>query len=463
VTFLRRCLAVVALAATSALVLSGCARGGVPAPTASPVPLAAADCKPETTSENTFKVGAILPVGGAAHLGGMAELAALNLAVADINAAGGVTGKPACIVALDSGTGLDPASASAAAATLASQKPSVIMTALTTEATAAVAAAAPGIPVMSLTSTSSALSLSFDTVYRVAPPEWAQALALTQTLIVDGNPKIAIIGSTDPAAVAYRTILTQTFTEEKGLVLYGGLPTNSPGATPTPTPTPVPAPKPSATPAPEQFAPGQISFVTEVTAALATKPNAVVIVASTETVPILAELMKQGWKMPKTYLGDSNVTSYAGVFPAGSLIGAQGTIPGQSPSEELRTRLTAWTTQVKAVTLKSVNYAAEAYDATILAALAGAMYAKTTPSVVAANLNAVSGSYGGDKCDSFAACAKLLNANGLISYRGPSTMGSFTGTHEVSSAMVSIFQYNNENVPIWTGIQSVRSIKEPKK
>jgi neutral amino acid transport system substrate-binding protein len=339
----------------------------------------------------------------------------------------------------------------------------VIITALSNEATGAVAAAASAIPVMSLTSTSSSLSLSYSNLFRVAPPEWAQALALTQTLIVDGNPKIAIIGSIDPAAVAYRTVLTQTFTEEKGLVLYGGLPTNSPAATPTPTPTPLPAPKPSTTPAPEQFTPGQATFATEVTAALATKPNAVVVVATTETSAILAELMKQGWKMPKTYLGDSNVTGYAGVFASGALLGAQGTIPGQSPSEELRNRLTAWTTQVKATTLTSVNYAAEAYDATVLAALAGAMYAKTSPVVVARNLPAVSGSYGGDKCDSYASCAKILDTNKLVSYRGPSTMGSFTATNEVSSAMVSIFQYNNENVPIWTGIQSVRSIKEPKK
>jgi neutral amino acid transport system substrate-binding protein len=118
---------------------------------------------------------------------------------------------------------------------------------------------------------------------------------------------------------------------------------------------------------------------------------------------------------------------------------------------------------VKATTLTSFNYAAEAYDATVLAALAGAMYATTSPSVVARNLPAVSGSYGGEKCDSYANCAKILNTNAQIAYRGPSTMGSFTGAHDVSSAMVSIYQYNNDNVPIWTGIQSVRSIKDPKK
>ena len=447
--------------------LTGCTRGGSPTPAPSgSASYAAADCAADATSENTFKVGAILPVSGPAHLGGLAELAAINVALTNIKAAGGITGKPVCIVAVDAGSGNDAGKAAEATASLVGQKPSVILTSLTNEATAAVVSgtAAAGIPVMSLSTTSSALAPTASNFYRVAPPEWAQAQALTQTLIVDGNPKIAIIGSTDPAAVAYRKILTEVFQGEKGLVLYGGVPANSPVATTTPTPTPTPAPKPSptATPVPEDFTPGQSDFTAQVTAALASKPNAVVIVGTTETPAILKELIKQGWKMPKTYLGDSNVTSYAGKFPDGALLGAQGTIPGQSPSEDLRAAITAWTTQVKATTLTSVNYAAEAYDATVLAALAAAMYAHTDPGTVNTNLMAVSGTYGGDKCDTFAACAKLLNSNKLITYRGPSTLGAFTAAREVSSAMVSIYQYNAEGLPIWTGIQSVRSVKEPK-
>lgn len=451
-TVRSRLLGSLALVATAGLVLTGCTRPNSnpnPTPTVIPTSIKAADCAPGATSENTLKIGTVLPLTGPAYLGGYAQLAAVNKAVADITKAGGVpltvSGKttyaPACIVSLDSGAGLDAAAGLAAGTDLASKQVSVILTALSSDGTSGVISGAPGIPVISLTSISTSLS---NLLYRVGPASWAQAQALTNTLIVDGSPKIAMVGPVNPTTTATRLSIQSEFAEQKGLVLYGAI---------DPNPAPVTKPTPSATPK---------TVAEEVTAAIAAKPDAIVIVASTETTEYLQQLIAQKWKMPKTYLIDSNVVDYSKSFAEGALLAVQGTVPGQSPSDELKAYVNDWSLALRNKAIESVNYASEAYDASVLAALAAVNYAHTQPSYVATSLMAVSGSYGGDLCYSYADCAKPLSESKRIHYKGPSGIGPFTGAHEVSSSMISIYQYKADNTPVWTGLVSVRSVKEPR-
>ena len=58
-----RALGGLALAATSALVLAGCASGSSDGG-ATESAFAAADCAADSTSDNTFKVGTLLPITG---------------------------------------------------------------------------------------------------------------------------------------------------------------------------------------------------------------------------------------------------------------------------------------------------------------------------------------------------------------------------------------------------------------
>jgi len=440
-----------ALVVAAGLVLTGCSRPSQNAsqtPTAAPSGIASTECLATSTNENTLKIGAILPLTGPSYLGGYAQLAAINKAVADVTKAGGIPmltkanpnarSAPACIVAIDSGAGMSASAASAAGADLASKKVSVILTALSTEATGAVIASAPGTTVMSLTSTSSTLSETAS-LFRIGPPTWAQAQALSQTLIVDGNPKIALIGSSDPTSLATRASIQAEFAEVKGVVLYGKVEVPS-----------------------QQLASGATNVSTIVAEAIATKPDAIVVVAGSETSLILRELITQKWKMPKAYLVDTNVVDYSKSFASGDLLAVQGTVPGQSPSDELKQYLNDWSQATRGKNIESVNYAAEAYDATILAALGATNFAHTQPSYISSSLLAVSGTYGGDLCYSFAECAKPLTENKQIHYKGVSSIGPFTGIREVSTSMISIYQYKSDNTPVWTGLVSVRSVKEPK-
>lgn len=453
-TVRTRLLSSLALVATAGLVLTGCSRpsqNASPTPTVAPTGITVADCAANSTNSNTLKIGAILPLSGPSYLGGYAQLAAMNKAVADITKAGGISvatketptapSLPTCIVPIDSGAGFDPAAAAVAGADLASRKVSVILTALSTEATAAVVASNPGTPVLSLTSTA---PIASSELFRIGPPSWAEAQALTQTLIVDGNPKIALVGPIDASTTAMRLSIQSEFAEQKGLVLYGAS---------DPNPAPATKPAPSATPK---------TPAEDVAAAIAAKPDAIVIVASAETPDYLRALISQKWKMPKAYLIKSNVVDYSKVFTSGDLLAVQGTVPGQSPSEELATYVNNWSMATRKVNIESVNYAAEAYDATVLAGLAAVNLAHSQPSYIGVSLLPVSGTYGGDLCYNFGDCAKSLTENKQIHYKGVSSMGPFTGAREVSTSMISIYQYKADNTPVWTGLVSVASVKPPK-
>lgn len=453
-TVRTRLLSSLALVATAGLVLTGCTRpsqNASPTPTAAPTGITVAECAANATNSNTLKIGAILPLTGPSYLGGYAQLAAMNKAVADITKAGGISvvtkdnpttpSLPTCIVPIDSGAGFDAAAAAAAGADLASKKVSVILTALSTEATAAVVASNPGTPVLSLTSTA---PIPATDLFRIGPPTWAEAQALTQTLIVDGNPKIAMVGPTDAGSMAMRASIQSEFAEQKGLVLYGGI-----------DPAPAPATKPATAAVP-------LTISEQVAAAIAAKPDAIVIVAAGETTEYLRALLAQKWKMPKAYLVHTNVVNYSKTFTEGDLLAVQGTVPGQSPSEELATYVNNWSLATRKVNIESVNYAAEAYDATVLAGLAAVNLAHSQPSYIGVSLLPVSGTYGGELCYNFADCAKSLTENKLIHYKGVSSMGPFTGAREVSTSMISIYQYKADNTPVWTGLISVASVKPPK-
>ena len=98
----------VAGAGIIALILTGCASGsdsGGASETATKY--TAAECASDASTDNNLVVGTILPVTGNLAFLNPPELAGVGLAVSDINAAGGVDGKKACVLAGDSGDSTD--------------------------------------------------------------------------------------------------------------------------------------------------------------------------------------------------------------------------------------------------------------------------------------------------------------------------------------------------------------------
>ena len=136
-------------------------------------------------------------------------------------------------------------------------------------------------------------------------------------------------------------------------------------------------------------------------------------------------------------------------FQAGTLKGAQGTIPGANPADDFKKRASAWHKQVEGSELSDYSYAAESYDATILAGLAAIKGGATDPATIQANLHAVSGANGGEECTSYAACKALLKDGKDIQYKGVSGAGPFNDKNDPSSAFIGIYKYDENNKPIW--------------
>ena len=118
----------------------------------------------------------------------------------------------------------------------------------------------------------------------------------------------------------------------------------------------------------DEFPAGETTFASEVTGARR-RPDAIVILAFDETKSIVPELAAPGSDMSKTYFADGNTADYSEDFQPGTLEGAQGTIPGADPRQTSRTACRLVRVG-PGEALKDFSYAAESYDATILAALA---------------------------------------------------------------------------------------------
>jgi len=419
-----RALGGLALAATSALVLAGCAAGSTDSAEGG---YAAADCAADSTSENTFKVGTILPITGSLAFLGPPEIAGVGLAVADINAAGGVNGTKACLVSTDSGDSSDMTVSTASAENLIAQKVSVVIGAASSSVSLNVVDSFTEAEIVQISPANTAATLSgYSPFYfRTAPPDTVQGSALGQLIVGDGNANVAFIVFNDAYGTGLRDSTAMAIEEGGGTVTYGA---NGAG---------------------QEFPPGQTTFSAEVTAAIASAPDAIVVIAFDETKAIIPELVAQGWDMSKVYFTDGNTGSFEKDFEPGTLAGAQGTIPGAKAEGTFKENMSAYWLAVQGEELTDWSYGAESYDATILAALAATAGGATDPVTIQQNLAAVSGADGGEKCSTYADCVALLKDGKAIQYQGPSSVGPFNKNNDPSSAFVGIYKYDDKNVPAW--------------
>lgn len=381
------------------------------------------ECESGATSADTLKISGILPLTGNLAFLGPPEVAGVGLAVSDINAAGGVGDASACHDILDSGDATDTSVATNSAQQVINGKSSAVVGAASSSVTLAIVDAITDAKITQISPANTAVSLSgySDFYFRTAPPDGIQGNALGNLILQDGQQKIAFLVFNDAYGTGLRDVVQETVEGGGGEVVYG------------------------AKGAGQEFPPGQESFSTEVTAALATNPDAIVVLAFDETKKIIPEMQAQGWDMAKTYLTDGNTSDYSADFEAGTLEGAKGTIPGNDPSADFKDRLSGWYESAEGSALKDFSYGAESYDATMLAALAAIKAESTVSADIQANMAAVSGATDGEECSTFEDCKALLEDGQEISYKGPSGIGPFDDENDPSSAFVGIYTYNAEN------------------
>jgi neutral amino acid transport system substrate-binding protein len=217
-----RALGGIALAATSALVLAGCTSGSSDS-NADAAAYTAADCAADATSDNTFKVGTLLPTTGNLAFLGPPEIAGVGLAVADINAAGGVNGTDACVYNTDSGDSSDMSVSTASAEDLIAQKVSFVLGAASSSVSLNVvdAITEAGIVQISPANTAATLSGYSPFYFRVAPPDTVQGDALGQLITGEGNASVAFLVFNDSYGTGLRDSTEAAIVEAGGEVVYG--------------------------------------------------------------------------------------------------------------------------------------------------------------------------------------------------------------------------------------------------
>ncbi len=381
------------------------------------------ECEGGSTSADTYKVGAILPITGNLAFLGPPEIAGTGLGVSDINAAGGVNGAMACHQIEDSGDTADLAVSSNTADKLIQGKPSIVIGAASSSVTENVVKTFEDAQITEVSPANTATSLSGVSpfYFRTVVPDGVQGNALATLIQSDGYSKLAFLVFNDTYGTGLRNEIEKTFAGNGGECTYGCKGDGN------------------------EFPANQTTFSAEVGAALATNPDAIMILAFDETKAIIPELVNQGWDMSKTYLSDGNTSNYEETLPPNSMEGAQGTIPGADSSEDFKAKLNAWAELGLGKALSDYSYAAESYDAVILGALAAVRGGATDSVTIKDNYAAVSGATDGEECTSYEECVALLEDGSEIKYSGPSGIGALNDKNDPSSGLVGIYSYDGTN------------------
>lgn len=365
-------------------------------------------------SSGPLKIGSLLPETGNLAFLGPPEFAGVDLAVKDINDAGGVLGNPVEHLRGDSGdTSTDIAQQTVDAHIAAGVSAIVGAASSGVSLTVIDKITSAGIVHFSPANTSPDLTTYADDgfYFRSAPPDTFQGAVLGQLMAQDisgqeagGSGNAVFMNLDDAYGNGLAKYAIAAFSGTSTQIVYN---------------------------------PQAAEFSADVAKAKAANPDAIAIIGFDETTKVLAELIKQGLgpNKVKTYLVDGNLSSQAYKdLPAGIMKGVKATLPGVLASEDLKTRLL----EVDPA-LTDFSYAPESYDAVVLIALAAEQGGATDGTTIRDNLQAVSA--GGTKCYTFAECKALIADGEDIDYDGVSGPIEFDSFGDPSVATMGIYEY----------------------
>lgn len=371
----------------------------------------------EASGDGTLRVGLILDNTGHNGFLNAPQLAAAKLAVQEINSAGGHKGRPVELLPADTGQDV----ALQAKALVAAKADVVIGPTDSTRAAEAIDVLSRArTPLISPANTATGLSSisSGGYYFRTAPADVAQGPVLVKLAKDAGATSIAVMyqegsyGKDLSAAVAASA-------EQAGVDVVANA----------------------------AFTAGDAGSAADT--AGKSDPGAVFVIARDGARGALAELANSGIDGKRLILSDGAFGRYGSGVAAGYLDGARAVVPGQLPDAEFQARLLTVDPG-----LKDLSFAAEAYDAVTLAALAAARAQDDAGRSVAANLIAVSGESAGDACLSYKDCLAQLKAGPDVNYDGESGPVAFDANGDVTTATFTIFTYGADNNPSVGGFET---------
>ncbi|WP_116948509.1 ABC transporter substrate-binding protein [Jiangella endophytica] len=367
------------------------------------------------TSEEPLRLGTLLPETGNLAFLGPPEFAGVDLAIQEINDAGGVLGHDVEVTHTDS---------SDASNTAVTQQSTDSL--LNAGVAAIIGAASSGVSFTVLDRIVQDETIMFSPAntspdfttyeddglyFRTAPSDVLQGQVLGDTILGDGHANIAIMNLDDAYGNGLAQYLTETIESGGGTVA-----------------------------AQIVYDPQASNYTSEISQLAATAPDAIALIGFEETVTIIPELVTQGvgpQQIP-LYFVDGNLSNYGAELPAGLLEGNKGTQPGAEIGDDFRQRMLDTDPD-----LQDFNYGPESYDATVLLALAAIQAGSVESRDIADNLVQVSRD--GTECATFQECADLLADGEDIDYSGVSGPIEFTDAGDPETATIGVYQYGADN------------------
>ena len=420
----KKASAAVAIVAAAALALSGCATKS----------------SEFAAGDGVVKFGGILPLTGALAFLSPPEIAGVDLAIADINAAGGVLGQPVTWSLEDSSDGDNPQVAPASATKLLDEGVDVIIGAAASGVTRLIIDQVTKAKTVQISMSNTAPDLSTwdDGGYyvRTAPSDLLQGAIVGNTIVTDGNQNVAIIYQQTSYGEGLEAKAKATI-EAAGATVVSSLP----------------------------FPENETNFDTIVDQTIAAGADSILVISYDEIKKIVPALQKKQFDGSKIYFVDGNLANFSGESWAGYIEGAKGTLPGGKLNDGFQQRAADLYKANYGKDLTEFAYLAESYDAVILAALAAEAAGSDTGEAIAATLQSVS--TGGEKFDVASGDAVEVLKAALaaakegkdIDFDGYSGPIDFDDNGDPTGASIGIYQYGMDGTSTQIEVVAGNTVK----
>jgi ABC-type branched-subunit amino acid transport system substrate-binding protein len=369
----------------------------------------------QNTGDGKLVIGTLLPETGSLAFLGPPEFAGVDLAVEEINAAGGVLGEDVTVIDGDSGdTTTDIANQTVDR--LLQQNVDAIVGAASSGVTLTVIDKIVGAGVIQFSPANTAKSLSeYDDeglYFRTAPSDILQGQVLGELVAEDGNQTAGILALQDPYGEGLAEDFTEAYESSGGEVVETVI-----------------------------YDPQAQTFDAEVQQIVSADPDAIVVIGFDESARVIQTLIENGMGPgdKAIYGTDGNMGNALGEqLPAGALEGMKGTTPLSELSQDFQDKLKEIDPD-----LVDFNYAGESYDAVNIIALAAEIAGTDEPTKIAEEI--INVTKDGEKCENFADCKQLIEDGEDIDYDGVSGPVEFDDVGDPGQASFAILQFQADN------------------
>lgn len=371
------------------------------------------------TRDGTLSLGYVLPQSGQLAFLGPPTISGAELAVRDVNAAGGVLGEDVTLAGGDEGEGDGTVANQTTDRLLARGVDAIVGTTSSGIALTIIdKITGAGVVMCSPANTSPTLTTYPDEglYFRTVASDGLQASIVSELVTGDGHASVAVLVRADDYGESLAENVVRELEESGAQVLE--------------TVT---------------YDPATQSFDADVDKLASLEPEAVVLIAFDEGARVLSTMIERGLGPDDVgvyWVGVANPNAPEQVDPDDPTVldGVRGTVPSYPSDQPFLERLERYRDDIE-----DTSFAAHSYDCVTAIALAAVQGGSDDPATIGENLVAVTRD--GTECESFEDCSKLLDDGEDIDYQGAAGPLDFTDAGEPSAGTYDVWEYDGEADP----------------